>query len=73
VIDAGAVRGAVTVAWAGLMKACCGSREACADQFGVTFQTACNWFDGLSCPTGDKVVMAQRWWPEAYARFMGGV
>lgn len=26
------------------------SREACAEHFGVAFQTVCNWFDGLHSP-----------------------
>lgn len=56
-----------TVFWADLMARRCGSREACAVQFGVTFQTACNWFDGFSCPTGDKVLHAVRLWPQEFA------
>lgn len=54
------------VFWADLMARRCGSREACAVMFGVTFQTACNWFDGFSVPTGDKVMMAQRAWPDEF-------
>lgn len=52
--------------WAALMARRCGSRENCAVMFAVTFQTACNWFDGFSTPTGDKVMQAQRWWPEEF-------
>jgi hypothetical protein len=52
--------------WAGLMARRCGSREEAAVVFGVTFQTACNWFDGFSTPTGDKVLMAVAMWPEEF-------
>lgn len=57
-----------TVFWADLMERRCGTREDCAAMFAVTFQTACNWFDGFSCPTGDKVMMAQRAWPEEFVQ-----
>ena len=59
------------VIWSDLMTRRCGSREVCAARFGVTFQTACNWFDGFSCPTGDKVLQAVAWWPEEFG--LGGV
>ena len=62
-------RAEATLIWADLVARRCRSREAAADQFKVTFQTACNWFDGFSCPTGDKVMLALRWWPE---EFVGG-
>lgn len=52
--------------WAGLLARRCSSREEAAVVFGVTFQTACNWFDGFSTPTGDKVLMAVRLWPEEF-------
>lgn len=55
-----------TVFWADLVARRCRSREECAVVFAVTFQTACNWFDGFSCPTGDKVMMAMRLWPEEF-------
>lgn len=54
------------VFWADLVARRCGSREACAVMFQVTFQTACNWFDGFSCPTGDKVMDAIEMWPEEF-------
>jgi len=60
-------RAAAVRFWAELMARRCGTREACAVMFGVTFQTACNWFDGFSCPTGDRVMMAVRAWPEEFA------
>jgi hypothetical protein len=52
--------------WAGLVARRCRSREEVAVVFGVTFQTACNWFDGFSTPTGDRVMMAVRLWPEEF-------
>jgi len=54
--------------WADLVARRCGTREACAVMFGVTFQTACNWFDGFSCPTGDKVLDAIDMWPEEFGK-----
>lgn len=60
-------------AWADFVAQVTASREACADEFGVTFQTACNWFDGFSTPTGDKVMQASRDYPEAYARLLARV
>ncbi|MDB6177919.1 hypothetical protein PAF17_10445 [Paracoccus sp. Z330] len=44
--------------WSLLMIASFDSREACAVHFGVTFQTACNWFDGLNAPYGHHVDFA---------------
>jgi hypothetical protein len=64
-------RHAATVFWADLMARRCGSRERAAVMFDVTFQTACNWFDGFSCPTGDKVLMAVSAWPEEFAPVPG--
>ena len=61
---------AVRVAWSRFVAVVCGSREECAVVFGVTFQTACNWFDGFSTPTGDKVMQASADFPEAYAAML---
>jgi hypothetical protein len=69
VVDAHSAR----AAWAGFVAQVTGSREHCADVFGVTFQTACNWFDGFSTPTGDKVMQASRDYPAAYARLLARV
>lgn len=52
--------------WSALLKRRCGSRESCALMFDVKFQTACNWFAGVSTPTGDKVMQAVQWWPEDF-------
>ena len=61
---------AARAAWARFVARVCGSREECAVVFGVTFQTACNWFDGFSTPTGDKVMQASADFPEAYAAML---
>ena len=55
--------------WADLVARRCSTREECAVVFGVSFQTACNWFDGFTAPTADKVLMALRLWP---GEFGGG-
>jgi hypothetical protein len=52
--------------WADLLARRCGSRELSAVTFGVTFQCACNWWDRVSCPTGDKVMQAMAMWPEEF-------
>ncbi|MDP0929029.1 hypothetical protein Q0601_17730 [Paracoccus onubensis] len=41
--------------WSLLMIASFPNRETCAVHFGVTFQTACNWFDGFNAPYGQHV------------------
>lgn len=51
-------RGDFMRAWSLLMIGSFTSREACALHFGVTFQTACNWFDGRHRPYGDAVAHA---------------
>ncbi len=57
--------------WSLLMIASFPSREACAVHFGVTFQTACNWFDGVCRPYGDAVAWAVETLPR-YAEAMRG-
>lgn len=59
--------------WGALLRHLFVSREAVAVHFGVTFQCACNWWDGQNRPSGDKVAMAAIAWPEDFARFMGAV
>lgn len=59
-------RGQAMGFWAELVLRRCGSREEVASVFEVSFQTACNWCDAASCPTGDKVLCAIRWWPEEF-------
>ena len=57
--------------WSLLMIASFGSREECAVHFGVTFQTACNWFDGMCRPYGDAVAHAVETLPR-YTDIMRG-
>ncbi|MFB9222705.1 hypothetical protein [Paracoccus cavernae] len=57
--------------WSMLLISNFGSRELCAVHFGVTFQTSCNWFDGLCTPTGDVVDFAAQSLPN-YAAVMWG-
>ncbi|MDS9468619.1 hypothetical protein RGQ15_13700 [Paracoccus sp. MBLB3053] len=47
------------------------SREECAVHFSVTFQTACNWFDGMCRPYGDIVDHATATLPR-YTEIMRG-
>lgn len=56
--------------WSLLMIASFASREACAVHFAVSFQTACNWFEGDCRPYGDQVEYARRSLPR-YADVMG--
>lgn len=58
--------------WSRLVALVFGSRDICATAMGVTLQTACNWFDGISRPTGDKVAMLAFMHPEEFGRIMGG-
>lgn len=60
-------------AWARAMARVFGSREVCAAAMGVTFQTACNWFDAFSTATGDKVMQFSRDYPEDYAAMLAEV
>lgn len=42
-------------AWAKFLKLTSKTRTAVVREYDVTFQTACNWFNGDRVPTGDKV------------------
>ena len=61
------------VAWSRFVASVCRDREDCRAVFGVTFQTACNWYDAASRPQLDKVMKAYRAYPDAFERFMGGM
>ena len=67
----GTDRGVFVQRWSLLMIASFNSREACAVHFGVTFQTACNWFDGMNAPYGHHVDYATQTLPR-YAEVMRG-
>ena len=66
-------RDAVREAWAWAMEYEFSTRERCAADIGVTFQTACNWFDGFSTATGDKVVQFSIGYPDTYAAMQARV
>lgn len=57
--------------WSLLMISSFSSREICAVHFDVTFQTACNWFDGNCSPYGHHVDHAVRTLPR-YVEIMAG-
>lgn len=57
--------------WSLLMIASFPRRETCAEHFGVSFQTACNWVDGLNVPYGHHVDFAQKTLPR-YREVMRG-
>lgn len=57
--------------WSDLIRHLFRTRDAVAVAFGVTFQTACNWWEGSNRPSGDKVALAALSWPEEFQRFMG--
>lgn len=67
----GTDRAAFLRRWSLLMIASFASREVCAVHFGVTFQTACNWFDALNAPYGHHVDHATRTLAR-YAEIMQG-
>ena len=69
--DHGTDRATFLRRWSLLMIASFASREVCAVHFGVTFQTACNWFDGLNAPYGHHVDHATRTLAR-YAEIMQG-
>lgn len=48
-------RDAFMGAWAKFLKLTSKTRTSVVREYDVTFQTACNWFNGERVPTGDKV------------------
>lgn len=66
-------RAAARAGWARFVARTCGSRDACAVVFGVTFQCACNWFDGFSAPQGDKMLLGAACFPAAFADLVAEV
>ena len=59
--------------WSGFVTDTCGTREDCAVVFGVTFQAACNWFDGFSVPGGEQVLKGAAMFPVRFARLVAEV
>lgn len=66
------LRRAFPVTWGRFIRATMPNRETVAAVYGVTFQTACNWWDDAVVPMGDKVVIAQTGWPDEFARIVLG-
>lgn len=56
--------------WARLVRRVFRSRDRCSRHMGVTFQTSCNWFDGMTRPTGDKVALMALAYPDDFAAIM---
>ena len=60
-------RDACMDAWAKFVRTVTRSRMDCQRRFDVTFQTACNWYDGKCVPTGDKMAHAAAAFPREFA------
>jgi hypothetical protein len=60
-------------AWRKFLKATSVTRTAVVREYDVTFQTACNWFNGERVPTGDKVGHAFTLHPALAAQLLTGV
>jgi len=60
-------RAGLLVWWSGLLMRRCGAVRGIVAVFGCTEQTARNWLDGFSCPTGVALDLALRLWPEEFA------
>lgn len=74
--QAGGIGADLPVRWSLLLRykfgAGAGARDNCARFFGVTLQTAINWYRGDVCrPAGDKVAYAALIWPEDFAVIIG--
>jgi len=68
--DPYALRAAMAVRWGEWVRRHFRRPEDVAVAFGVTFQAARNWFDGLHRPSGETVLMAQLVWGDAFTAFM---
>lgn len=56
--------------WSAYLRAHFRNIENVAVAFDVTFQTACNWWNGTHRPSGDKVALAAIRDPEGFAASM---
>lgn len=54
--------------WSEFLRANYDNPEQVAENFGVRFQTACNWWNGSNRPSGDVVALAGR----QFIQFMEG-
>lgn len=59
--------------WADYLRAHFRNPEAVSVAFGVTFQTACNWWNATHRPSGDKVALAALRDPEGFADAMQAI
>lgn len=66
-------RDAFMAAWSKFVRATSKTRGRCVKEYDVTFQTACNWFNGERVPTGDKVAHAFTLHPDLAAQLLTGV
>lgn len=64
------LRAAMAVRWGEWVRRHFRRAEDVAVAFGVTFQCARNWFDGLHRPSGETVLMAQMIWGDEFTSFM---
>ena len=59
-------------AWGRFCRTVTRSRTDLQRRADVTFQTACNWYDGKVVPTGDKMVWAATEFPREFQAIMVG-
>lgn len=59
-------------AWGRFCRVVTRSRADCQRRFDVTFQTACNWYDGKVVPTGDKMAHAAASFPREFQAIVLG-
>ena len=69
--DARAYRADFKRRWQAFLRAEFRSTEAVAAHFGVTFQAAWNWWEGLNSPSGHTVALAAMQFPMAFAAQFG--
>lgn len=60
VLDPRSFRARFAFFWSDFLRANYRNPEQVAASFGVTFQTACNWWNGTNRPSGDIVALAGR-------------
>ena len=56
--------------WSRFLRANFRNPEAVMLAFGVTFQTACNWWNAVGRPTGDKVALDEMSNPGRFTAFV---
>jgi hypothetical protein len=71
-LDPGQLRRDMPVRWGRFIRATMRDREVAAAVYGVTFQTACNWWDDAVVPLGDKVAIGAMGWPAEFGRIVLG-